>query len=616
MPFSMRTYVFVGLFLNLLVAPSLWLHQSSTVEFMGRYSTRYTLVLLSHGVLIAMWLVSVWFVPLLQRLLRHVKPSHTVLLVLSSGVFLLLLWMISLEVQILTYLSLNWLMFTVIITDPIPRERTSTRFVWVLLILTTVLMMLPLFLTAFTISGYHPDEAHYTDYASTFWAEGMLYDRAWLETPYAIEPGWPWQLAAYGWLLETFGYTVRIGRTINFVSYLLCFAGLYAVTAKLYTPIAGGLAALLAFLSVAFIPEWDYSPNHLLTPVGAWSLFLMISARQAKQPIVHLLLHYAVGLIATLSLNIHAAGVVFAAGYSLFYLADALWVRLRCHTEYSFAWYGLLAFGLGALTGTVIYWFSNIAPVGGLSVYLSILGEWDGARRSPLFFYTWESLFERMLILAAVIYLLFRRQAADRFILAIIGFTVLAAILLDTQGYIWHFGPFYFIALGAFIETVSPPQTRHGQVAISAIIFIMVIQVSTLFVDWSVTRTWLRNRTLPAYFYNELKPILPQHVTADDTIYTTHQLIWVFPHTSQPNIITYGAEAEGMKRFNVDTPVEVWEQVQPTVIIFVEGQMSYDQGMRTYLEHNPFETCEIFTIQEMVVTILRPDCALMSLSGD
>ena len=110
------------------------------------------------------------------------------------------------------------------------------------------------------------------------------------------------------------------------------------------------------------------------------------------------------------------------------------------------------------------------------------------------------------------------------------------------------------------------------------------------------------------YLYDELKNVLPYYVIEDDIIYSTHQLLWIFPNSESQEIISHASEINAMHYHNLEEPVQVWERVQPTVIIFVEDHMNYDVGMVAYLEQHPFELCHTLTVQNREITILRPDC--------
>jgi hypothetical protein len=654
---SFRALITAALLANVLSIYPLYGHSSDPATVLGRYSTRYALVLAVHLTLTAVYALAWVFAGRLQELLRWLPRSVVwVGCALAVGAALAT-WTTSLAFQVQNFLSLSALLVVVVVavgrgphpkslsvnregaSNTLPRTNATWGVPTAIMGITVLALTLPLFLTALTVQGYHPDEAHYTDYASTFMAEGMLYDSAWLETPYTIEPGWPWQLAAYGWLLEQVGYTVYVGRVVNFVAYLLCFAGLYAVGARLYGRAGGVLAAGTALLSIAFIPEWDYSPNHLLTPVGAWTLYLLLVAHESSRRDVQLGGYALVGLLATLSLNVHSAGVVFALGYTLWVVWGVGWAwfgrrggphplleeggdshscndslpntpsfeaplpwgeGFRVRASFS----RMIAFGFGATLGTVTFYFTNITPVGGFGPYLAVLTEWDGAQRHPLFFVRWESLFERVLIALAIVWLAWRRTRADRFVLSAVGFMVVSAWLLDTQGYIWHYGPFYFLALSALLTEALP---RQRTLLVAGTALVMAAQVSSAFIDWGTVRQFARTGTVPTYLYNDLKAVVPPYIREDDVVYTTHQLIWLYPHTREPRIVTYGAEAEGIARFGLDSPEQVWEQVEPTVIVFVDGQMSFDPGMIAYMVDNPFAVCAALEVQGTPITIYRRD---------
>ncbi len=605
-PISFRVILIAGLIAQILCIPLLWGHTSDAADVFGRYSTRYALGLALNVALIIGYAGAVVFAGGLRAWAERLpRLARWGLWVTAIGT-LVAVWQASLAVQLTDYLGLNVILLIALTAYPLMQKpATCCCWQWVLAGL-MVVSLVPLFLTALTVQGYHPDEAHYADFASTFMAEGMLYDSTWLTTPSRIQPGSPWMIAAYGWLLEQIGYTVYVGRVINFAAYLLCFGGLYAVGARLYRRDVGLIVAGTAFLSVAFIPEWDYSPNHLLTTVGAWTLYLWVVAQGSDRPRVKYGLLALVGLVVTLSLNVHAAGVVFAAAYSMWAAWNVAWVLWQ-REPLRPALLGAVAFGVGALVGTGLYYLTNIAPVGGIGSYLGVLAERYGAPRPVLFFYQWESLTERVLILAAVIWLAWRRTSADRTVLTVVGFTVLAAFVIDTEGYIWHFGPLYFLALAAFLGEAFRGQAFQT-VLVTVVSAVMAVQVGWGFVDWGTVRQYTTTGTVPTYLYNDLKAVVPPYVRPDDIIYTTHQLIWLFPQTSQPDIISYAAERRGMERFGLDEPVQVWERVEPNVIIFVEGQMSFDPGMQAYMTRHPFEVCDTVTVQNTPITIYRRDC--------
>jgi hypothetical protein len=225
-----------------------------------------------------------------------------------------------------------------------------------------------------------------------------------------ISPGYPWQLVPYAWLVEQFGNTVRVGRVVNLLTYYVAGAGLFLATRKLYDSKTATVTTLAFLMSAMFIPEWDYAPKHLLTVVGTWTLYAVASLRTLSVTHQRIAWSAFIGLVVTASLNVHAAGVVFAGAWSLWYMGRFIKGRNRD------TFFDALGFGIGALSGVIIYWVANVNPVGGLNAYLDHLRYYRvGQYRNPFFFYTWDSALERVLILAGIAFLLFA-QTSTRFI--------------------------------------------------------------------------------------------------------------------------------------------------------------------------------------------------------
>jgi hypothetical protein len=613
---SARVLLWAGLLIHLLAIPPLYFHASEGAALVfGRYSSRYLLALGLHAILTVVSLLSVCFAPRLLGWLAKL-PISLKYTISGFGVFgTLILWLLPVEAQIPAYMSAIavWTVALLTTFDNDVSLKSARR--WALLIgVAVALTLAAMVITALSKNVYQPDEAHYTDYALSYWSQGELISTIWLSPSYTIEPGYGWAIAGYGWLVQQTGYTVVLGRWLNIIGYGIGFVGIYAVGARLYSRRVGGLAAVTMALSMAFIPTWLFSPNHFIVPVAVWLLFALVVAREGTG-FRHLLLHGIIGLAATSSLNVHMAGVILAVAYSLFYALDALWCLWKAR-QWRVLW-PLVAFGTGALLGTTLYYFTNIHVVGGIFAYLEpLLDRVDGqtGSRPALFFYTrWPSLFEQCLILAGFGYLGWRHTAKDRLLLAIFALTLFAAVILDSEGYIWHYGSYVFLPVGVLLAEgfsgISAALTRRNTWVAASIIVLMVGQELGTFVDWPVVSAFVRTRKLPIYLYNELKGVLPPYVHPDDVIYSTHQLIWVFPHEAEPELVSYAAEINGIQRFAVDTPQAVWEVVQPTVIIFVENHMIYNEGMLAYLEDHPFAVCHTLTVQDHQITILRPDCA-------
>ncbi len=615
---SPRAVPVFALLVQLLSIPPLWGHQSTGGTVLGQYSGRYALVLGLHIALTLMWLAALPAAGWLGRRLRALPAWGIGAGYTLSGVVLLGLWSLSLERHALAYISLNWLLLAAFETLSLPVAMISRRVRVSVAALGTIAAAVVLVaggITALSMNVYEPDEAHYTDYASTFLAEGRLYDRTWLSEPQPIKPGRPWSLAGYALLIERFGYDVRVGRWVNLVGYGLAFAGVFVAAVRLYGVMAAAVTTAAMALSYAFLPQWEFRPNHWVTAAGAWCVVLLIAARQSQRVSVGLAWHLLTGVAVTLALNVHAAMIVFAAAFSSLYAGEAVYRLVRPGD--GARWQVLLpvmAFGGGALLGTLIYIGANVLPVGGFSVYLGTLGERLGGGRPWTFFYTrWDSLYEKLLIAAGVLYIAWRRTDPDRFVLALLGLLVGSAVLLDSEGYIWHVAVLYFVPLGAmltagFTERPTAGDSRRVWWVTASALLVLAAQLSSTFVDWNAVRVTARTGSLPPYFYAELKTVLPDHIHDDDVIYSTHQLIWLYPHRSPPQLVSYAGERNAMRRWSLAQPVQVWERVQPTVLVFVDGQMTFDPGMVAYMERYPFEVCQTLTVQGRDVLIYRTNC--------
>ena len=588
----------------------LWTHISSPAVVLGRYSLRYAPVL---GLNIVLIFACAVLVVLGGRVRTQIDKLPGWLLfagAMASLAPVVGLAVLSVEPKLLAYVSLNVLAVWALLLHTQVDVRLHPAALRLSIIITTAAVVIAVVAVALTGLGmniYQPDEAHYADIATSFYADGNLYNKSWLSPPSPIQPGLSWFFVAYGGLLERFGYSVYLGRVLSLAVYALFFGGLYAATHALYGRSVAAVALALGLVSAAFLPAWDYSPNRFVLGLSVWALYLMLCGRE-RRDWKGMLLHALVGLMLTQGLNLHPISIVPALAFSLFYGAyfggRALWQR-----QIKLA-IPVLAFGAGALLGTTSYIFTNVLPAGGFDVYLGALSATTQLPRPPLFIYTrWPSLFEQVLIVLGLTFLIWRRTEQDQILLIVLVFTMASAYLLDTQGYIWHVGAFYLIPIAAMLASLYGEEPYKTVLITCVALVLMALQLLSSATDWGTVRYVLQSRALPPYLYHELKAVLPRYVNDDDVIYSTHQLIWIFPHTSEPQLVSYAAEIAAQANEGIDSRLDVWETVQPTVIIFVENQMIYDEGMQQYLEQNPFQLCETLVVQETEIQVRRPDCA-------
>lgn len=594
-----------GLFTQLISISPLWGHFSDGGEFLGRYSARYALVLGAHISLSVSWLIALIFRRQILALLAKLGGRVRLFFIAASLGVLFVASLLRMESHAQQYLAVNVLLFALILcyVPPIPNFKAYDALKWLLSGIVAVLVG-AMGLHALVQLPFSPDEAHWADFASTAIVGGGIYARTWAMQPTIILPGLGWSVAAYGWLLENVVFDIRVGRVWNFAFSLLTVGMIWLLANRLYGRTVAWVSACLAALSLVFFIAYDYRPHHQLAFAGALIVYAAVSARLVGRH--HYVWHFICGLAATLSLQLHAAGVAFAFGMSVYYAIDTLVISYRDGVKAGAR--RLLPFVFGAGLGVVIYFAFNIIPVGGLSVYLENLSTNRGYRYNDGFeALRWRSFLDMTLAFAGIIFIVWRRNKADR-ILGLMFLCYFAGFsLLDTQGYREPLASLFFIPMGAvftqgFRDAQFPPRQNMAGLLVVAV---MILQ-SMHWINWGgITRTF-QDGELPIYLYTELQDELSRYVSDEDVILSSHLLIWTFP--DHPSLFTEGAESMGAIRWNI-SGVEVWERLQPTVVITVQNEISLNEGALAYMERHQFQSCHLFTVQGKQIEILRPHCS-------
>lgn len=584
----------------------LWGHTSTSTAFLGRYSTRYGAALILSGVVTLGWLGLSIFARRAANLIQRLPETVILTGIGLSGAGLIVLWQFSLETTILNYLAVNWLAGVSVLTLTRP-DRMIAFQRWPFLLFTLALLLLiPLGITTITFNRFSPDESHWADMASTYFMEGGAYSRTWLDRPILIKPGLPWLVAAYGWLLTHVDFAIHTGRIWNFTAYLLAFTGIGLVANHLYGRRAALLSVSIAILSQSIIRGLSYRPDHQLVAVGPLLVWVALKARAAPSTTRGLIWHAAVGLLATLSLNVHAAGIVFAAGFALYYVGEFVtggWRKGRA------GWQPVIAFGVGALVGTAAYYLFNIHSIGGLDVYLAELVSDRWTTRRGLLRILSLPILERLIVLASAVYLLWRRNPADRRILGMLACILIGTLLFDTQGYRSPFVGLLFVPTGSFLMDAFASTNRgslRSALISGSVIVILLAPMLGGFIRWDAVTRWLQTGNAAPTLYDELRPVLAPYVTDDDVILSVVSLIWTFPE--HPHLVNFGAETSGQARLSVDSPLAVWEAVQPTVVIYIQHEMVMTDAMQTYMDQHDFGECLASTVQGRAVTVYRQEC--------
>lgn len=606
------TQLFVGALLTQLACTlPLWGHESSGAVVFGRYSLNYAAVLLLHIGLTAGWLLALLRRDAVESWLQQLSARQRSVLAGAVVLAVLVIALPPIEPQIKQVAAINALLVTMLLTVTTPADLPASDRLRKILYAAAGLLLLPMLFTMLVCFPFSPDEAHWADYARTGIRQGSIYAPTWLQEPMPIVPGTGWSVAAYGWALEHIAFDIRTGRVWIFVGYLLTFAALGAGVRVLYGRRAAWISLLFVALSLTFIPNSSLYKAHLLAPIaGALLVFLTAKGQlDARQPARRLIWHALAGLVATLSLQLHAVGIAYAVGMAAFLLlrfAHAAWRQRRLFPADQTS--ALLGFAFGAAIGTGVYFAANILPVGGLSVYVSSLLSERLGRLTP----TGQalippSLFEIVVVLAGYLYLAWRRNPADRLVLGLFGVMLPSFLILDTQGYRLPFAIFYYIPVGALFTAGldGKPNTLRGLLAAAPVIALSAALIVPT-IDWRSLARWLTTGDAPHYAYNDLAPQIQALVSDDDVILSTHMLIWSLP--DHPNLYSAAGELTAMRRWDLTDPAEVWERVGPTVAVFLDTQMSWGEGAETYLDRHGFAPCQQFMVQTINVTVLRPEC--------
>lgn len=604
-PRTLRLLI-IGLLVYLYSLIVLWNHTSDAPDFLNRYSKGYSIVLVFSVIGLILWLIGLVAYRRLEALAMRIPQRWYYGFLIISGLLTFIQWLPSTEGGIKVFLAVSWLLVVVIWTLLRPdHQGFSPRWqLWIMLV--CMLMLVPMLLTAVSDRRFRPDDGHWADYASSAFEAGGIYARTWLQEPVLILPGMGWSVAAYGWALENVAFDVHVGRLWNFTAYLLAFAGVGAVTWRLYGRNAAAISMGFSVLSRAFLPSFDYRPDHQLPFAATLIFFTAIQARYTVRRAAWW--HFVCGLLATLALQLHAAAIVFAAGLSLYYLLESLFSYYRQRKIRVFG--SLIFFGIGAFIGTAFYYVFNVQPVGGVENFLRLL-----SAISPLpnrfRFLTWNSLLEYLIIVAAFVYIARRHTVADKLFLGLLACVLVGVVLLDSQGYRTHYIALYVIPVGTLLvdglKTAKQNQSIRTVVISLSLFAVLVGQASGLFINWPAVTNWLRAGELPPFLYQELQSVLPPLVNPDDVVVSTHQLVWTLPHHA--NLVSFAAEQTAMRRWQLTDPKAVWERVRPTLIVEVENEMHFDPGLLAYMEEQGFQICDTLEVLDTPINLYRTSCS-------
>lgn len=599
MRISFRMIAALTLAAQILVTINLLRHQSVQGEILGIYSLRYASVLAlaalvvcaNVGILLAERRLAIW----LARWALRTRLMLTGL----SGALATMIWFLPVEPPVKQFAAITFSSLTAVIMfsahEGIP-ERVIPISRGILIGLVVVIVVLSGF-TALTEFPFSPDEAHWADYASTAARFGGIYARIWMMEPQPIVPGLGWSIAAYGQALEHVAFDIRTGRLWIYTFYVLMLIGLWLLTQRLYGRRAAWMSVGLAAFSGVFFPAFDYRPHHQLGAAAVFTSWLaLVSQTMERRSWVRWGSAFTAGLLALLALQLHAAGVALAVGCSLFMLIAFLRAPRRFDS--------FVAYVTGAGLGAAVYWIFNIAPVGSISAFLTGLVTERSERQTWLYFLTWPTLLEGLVMYGGLLFVLLRRSPSDRILLSLALPIFIAMAVIDTQGYRTLTAPLFMIMASAAL-TGSNAITVRRWVGVAAVISMLGASAAAN-LNWPGLIALMRGQELPNYVYADLAAPLSEYVRSEDVIASTHLLIWTLP--DHPRLYSTAGEYGAMRRTGLSDPQQVWEAVRPTIVIDIPGQMLLTDGLRRYMQNHRFHRCETLTMRELTVDLYRADC--------
>jgi hypothetical protein len=606
--FSPQSFSRFALIINLLILPIILTHQSVDGTVLSQYSPRYTAFIVGAIAITLFWGGLVALRDHLAPLLANVSsPLRYGTMLGAVGISIGIIAFIGVELKVESYLGINATLLVILLSLNLT-GNVRARW-WVAFVLIITISLLPLtFITHLTELPYHVDDAHWADGASNLWREGGgLYAPSWKQQPVLIWPGVGWIHALYGWLLVHVDFDISIGRIFRFVATCLTLIGTGWVISKLYNRYSGYLTIPLMLIVHPALMDGSYRPHMFATAAISYALLMIIIARRATGTRA-IAAHVGVGLLVTFAMQLHAIAFGLALGVSVFYAGDFLWHVYQRNWD---RWRVLVAYGGGAALGTAVYLLANVATIGGLDVYLSMLID-DRYHPERSLGWLFSPMIPRFVIVWGWAYLLWRRTADDRLLLTLLACIVAATVLIDTQGYDGHL--MILLALPAGEAIRASLSAHSGKHTLSRTMIwgtcSLLLVFSALFlqreIDWDSVRYLAENGQLPEREIYAIGDAIRPYVNTGETIATTHELIWTFWEDYE--LVSFAAEHTVQEREGYDDPIRVWEQIAPDVIVDIPRRLVTNSGLDAYREQY-FEECHRFRPRGYLVIISRPDCS-------
>lgn len=552
-------------------------------------------------------LAALWASERVAQWLAALRTRSRMIMVAAAVTSEVTIWFSAYNVGVKQFVSVNALVMILLLIATLPERARRGRRIEIVAILLALAFLLPLLLTVLVRMPFSPDEAHWADFASTAFASQSpgLYARTWLMEPVPIAPGTGWSVGAYGWFLEHVAFDFRVGRVWIFAANLAAIATIGVLSLRLYGRVAALGSVTFAILSAAFIQVFDYRPDHQIPAAVAIVFALVVAARQSKNVYRARSLDVLAGFLAVTAMQLHAVAIALVAGIGLYYIVKSVQGLLKHIQPTVLVAAPLIYYATGAILGAMLYYITNIAPVGGLEAYLA--GLEGRANRLYAFhpMFSWPSLMELALISLGFVLLVIRRNQRDRLFLGLLICYLIALLVFDTQGYRSGVSALYVIPVGALIAAgFGHSGGRRAGWAVLSVTLLLAGQALG-FMDRQGLTGLVEMGVLPDYVYHQMKTPVESRLGTEDTVASTHLLIWTLGN--RPSLYSVASEWSAAQRWRIGLN-EVWERVRPTVIIDIPGQMTIDPGLQEYMSHHDFRVCESVVIQELRLDFYRADC--------
>lgn len=537
--------------------------QSTNLEVLNRYTRVYALgLLLALVLVIFVFAFSLWGSERFAALLARVPSAGIIAGALVLFGAITAVWSVPFDGFIIKVLfTVNVICFGLWSADAFPPSTDGG--IWqfwqpALAAILAVMLLVALFSAhEAPLEQSSGDEAAWTNMAVTWQESRLAYFRLSVWEPLPISPGYGyWIVGLAGWL-QVFGISLASGRLFMWVVYALGVLTITAAGWRLYDRWVGLFAGIITAGSTYVLSTRIVRPELGLAIVGA--LLLLVYLR--KQPAWAL----AAGLLATLSLEIHASGLAYILGIGAMYATDLF---LKRSDPLRFRRFGF--FIVGSAIGGALYSWLNILALPDPAYFFDSLRsqrgflngyDWQWFQRAAVL-YGERAPLEMIFVALGVIGLVIRRGKSDRLLLRFLAFTAAAYAVFVPGGerYLILFAPFFYVGIASLfrfgLEAVSAERRMAGSVLAACSLCAPCIVLMSA----AVQPNLLAEHPMPAHVGRVQEQVDSSAVVVGDI-----NDYWWF--TEHPQFYNNGAEYDhNLDR--LDDGTEFWARLQPDIVYF------------------------------------------------